>query len=135
MNIPVENLSIKMAIDWIDSDTNRVLLDAQELTNDDRNVNLVLAHLLVAHNELKKAIAEIAVAKEKQAQQRKGRCSMNPIPQPEPVVMPLGLHVGKPIRELDTRYLSWCCKNSRIFVDHLAFIPALKSELKRRRRR
>lgn len=56
-------------------------------------------------------------------------------PQREPVVMPLGMHKGKPIHELDTRYLSWCCKNSRLFREPLPFLPALKAELKRRRRR
>ncbi len=129
------NLAIKMAVDWIDGDANRVLVEAKQLTDaDDALIGDILAHMRAAQVEMQKAVAAIAVVKSDGSNTKGGR-GMNTEPQRQAVVMPLGTHQGKPIRELDTRYLSWCCKNSRIFVDHLAFIPALKSELKRRRRR
>ena len=48
--------------------------------------------------------------------------------------MPLGKHRGKPVFELNTRYLTWCLKNSRLFRGEPTILPAIKAEKKERQR-
>ena len=58
------NLTIKMAVDWIHGDTNRVMFDSQELTDaDDPVIGEVEAHLREAHVAAMKAIEAIAKVK------------------------------------------------------------------------
>lgn len=66
------NLTIKMAVDWIDSDANRVLFDAKDFTDaDDAVIGEVEAHLRTAHVAMMKAVEAIAAVKRSKGQQRK----------------------------------------------------------------